>query len=246
MTELATGAISRHRGGALVLLFTATIFTSALLLFFVQPLYTRMVLPQIGGAAAVWTTAMLFFQTVLIGGYLYAHLMSRYLAVNVQIAVHIGLVILALTALPLAVPDSWSYDPAEPVVTQTLWLYALGVGLPFAVLSANAPLIQSWYRRSGGPSAEDPYFLYAASNFGSLVALLAFPLVAEPLFGISSISIGWSVGFVVLGPMLLLSGLAARGLRRPTDHRRRRPLSLPGFDQGNCCFGRSWPFCLHR
>jgi hypothetical protein len=211
MTELATGAISRQRGGALVLLFTATIFTSALLLFFVQPLYTRMVLPQIGGAAAVWTTAMLFFQTVLIGGYLYAHLMSRYLAVNVQIAVHIGLVILALTALPLAVPESWSYDPVEPVVTQTLWLYALGVGLPFAVLSANAPLIQSWYRRSGGPSAEDPYFLYAASNFGSLVALLAFPLVAEPLFGISAISIGWSVGFVVLGPMLLLSGLAARG-----------------------------------
>ncbi len=211
MTELAAGSISRQRSGALVLLFTATIFTSALLLFFVQPLYTRMVLPQIGGAAAVWTTAMLFFQTVLIGGYLYAHLMNRYLAVNVQIAVHIGLVLLALTALPLAVPASWSYDPAHPVVTQTLWLYALGVGLPFAVLSANAPLIQSWYRRSGGPSADDPYFLYGASNLGSLVALLAFPLVAEPLFGVSAISVGWSVGFVILGPMLLLSGLAARG-----------------------------------
>jgi hypothetical protein len=211
MTEMVAGALSRQRSSALVVLFTATIFTSALLLFFVQPLYTRMVLPQIGGAAAVWTTAMLFFQTVLIGGYLYAHLMNRYLAVNVQIAVHIALVLLALTALPLAVPESWSYDTAEPVVTQTLWLYALGVGLPFGVLSANAPLIQSWYRRSGGPSADDPYFLYAASNLGSLVALLAFPLVAEPLFGVSAISIGWSVGFVILGPMLLLSGLAARG-----------------------------------
>lgn len=210
MTELAVGAASRQRNTALVVLFTATIFTSALLLFFVQPLYTRMVLPQIGGAAAVWTTAMLFFQTVLIGGYLYAHLMNRYLAVNAQIAIHIALVLLALTALPLAVPTSWSYDPAQPVVTQTLWLYALGVGLPFAVLSSNAPLIQSWYRRSGGPSADDPYFLYAASNLGSLVALLAFPLVAEPLFGVSAISIGWSVGFVILGPMLLLSGLAAR------------------------------------
>jgi hypothetical protein len=217
MTQSAEVVTTRQRGGMLVLMFTATIFTSALLLFFVQPLYTRMVLPQIGGAAAVWTTAMLFFQTVLIGGYLYAHLMNRYLTVPVQIAVHIGLVLLALTALPLAVPDSWTYDATQPVVTQTLWLYALGVGLPFAVLSANAPLIQSWYRRSGGPSAEDPYFLYAASNLGSLVALLAFPLVAEPLFGVSAISVGWSVGFVILGPMLLLSGLAARGPAGPAQ-----------------------------
>ena len=135
MTQSADMVVSRQRGGLMVLLFTATIFTSALLLFFVQPLYTRMVLPQIGGAAAVWTTAMLFFQTVLIGGYLYAHLMNRHLPVNLQIGVHIALVLLALTALPLAVPDSWAYDPAQPVVTQTLWLYALGVGLPFAVLS---------------------------------------------------------------------------------------------------------------
>lgn len=191
-------------------LFTATIFTSALLLFFVQPLFTRMVLPQIGGAAAVWTTAMLFFQTVLIGGYLYAHLLTRHVPQMAQIGIHISLLLLALFFLPLAVPESWRYDPANPVVTQTLWLYALGVGLPFAVLSANAPLIQSWYRRSGGPSAEDPYFLYAASNLGSLVALLAFPLIAEPLFGIKSISGAWSIGFIALGPMLLLSGFAAR------------------------------------
>lgn len=195
------------------LLFTATIFTSALLLFFVQPLFTRMVLPQIGGAAAVWTTAMLFFQTVLIAGYLYAHLLTRHLPVAAQMALHLGLLLLALFFLPLAVPAGWSYNPSQPVVTQTLWLYALGVGLPFAVLSANAPLIQAWYRRSGGPSADDPYFLYAASNLGSLIALLAFPLVAEPIFGVSNISWGWSVLFVALGPMLLLSGLVARGGR---------------------------------
>lgn len=199
------------RGHLVPVLFTATIFTSALLLFFVQPLFTRMVLPQIGGAPAVWTTAMLFFQTVLIGGYLYAHLLTRHVPVPAQIALHLGLLGLALFFLPLSVPDGWHYDPAQPVVTQTLWLYALGVGLPFAVLSANAPLIQAWYRRSGGPSADDPYFLYAASNLGSLVALLAFPLIAEPLFGVSKISVGWSVVFIALGPMLLLSGLAARG-----------------------------------
>jgi hypothetical protein len=206
-------------GRLIPVLFTLTIFTSALLLFFIQPLFTRMVLPQIGGAAAVWTTAMLFFQTVLIGGYLYAHLMTRHVPTLAQVVIHIALLVLALMFLPLAIPAGWQYDPARPVVTQTLWLYALGVGLPFAVLSANAPLIQSWYRRSGGPSADDPYFLYAASNLGSLVALLAFPLVAEPLFGVKAISSGWAIGFMALGPLLLLSGLAARrGVEPESTH----------------------------
>lgn len=208
---MATSLGKDARSGRIVpVLFTATIFTSALLLFFVQPLFTRLVLPQIGGAPAVWTTAMLFFQTVLIGGYLYAHLMTRHVPTLAQVAIHIALLLLALMVLPLAVPAGWQYDPARPVVTQTLWLYLLGVGLPFAVLSANAPLIQSWYRKSGGPNADDPYFLYAASNLGSLVALLAFPLVAEPMFGVTAISGGWSIGFMALGPLLLLSGLAAR------------------------------------
>lgn len=208
---VATEMTGARRGGRVIpVLFTATIFTSALLLFFVQPLFTRLVLPQIGGAAAVWTTAMLFFQTVLIGGYLYAHVLTRHVPMLAQVAVHLALLLLALAFLPLAVPEGWHYDPARPVVTQTLMLYALGVGLPFAVLSANAPLIQSWYRRSGAPGAEDPYFLYAASNLGSLVALLAFPFVAEPLFGVTAISAGWSLGFLALEPLLLMSGLAAR------------------------------------
>ena len=93
---------------------------------------------------------------------------------------------------------------------QTLILYAFGVGMPFAVLSANAPLIQSWYGRSGGPSADDPYFLYGASNLGSLISLLAFPLIAEPLFGITAIGKGWSIGFVALGAMLLACGLVSQ------------------------------------
>jgi hypothetical protein len=200
-----------------VLLFTVTIFFSALLLFFVQPLYTRMVLPQIGGAAAVWTTAMLFFQAVLILGYVYAHFSTKHLSPRAQLGLHLGLLLLALVFLPLAVPQGWSYDPARPVVAQTLWLYALGVGLPFAVLSANAPLIQSWYGRTGVPGASDPYFLYAASNLGSFIALLGFPLLAEPLLGVSNISVGWSLGFVLLIPLLVLAGLsAARGGITPT------------------------------
>jgi hypothetical protein len=204
-----SNALLPRTGLWLPALFTLTIFASALLLFFVQPLFTRMVLPQIGGAAAVWTTAMLFFQAVLIAGYLYAHLITRHLAPRHQVALHAVLLLAALAFLPLAVPGGWRYDPAAPVVTQTLWLYALGVGLPFAVLSANAPLIQAWYGRTGGPSSADPYFLYAASNLGSFIALLGFPLAAEPLFGVSAISLGWSGGFVLLAGLLVACGLVA-------------------------------------
>lgn len=192
--------------------FTGTIFLSASLLFFVQPLFAKIVLPQIGGAPAVWTTAMLFFQTVLIGGYLYAHLVARHLPVRAQLVLHLLLWAGALAFLPLAIPEGWQYDAGRPAVWQTLMLFGIGVGVPFAVLSANAPLLQSWYARSDGPSAEDPYFLYGASNLGSLVALLAFPLVAEPLFGATEIGRGWAAGFGLLGAFLLASGLlASRG-----------------------------------
>lgn len=192
-------------------LFTATIFLSASLLFFVQPLFTKIALPAIGGAPAVWTTAMLFFQTVLIGGYLYAHLLSRHLGVRAQMAVHLALWAAALAFLPLALPEGWRYDPGASVPVQTLGLYALGVGLPFAFLSANAPLIQSWYGKSGGPSAADPYFLYGASNLGSLIALLGFPLLAEPFLGAHTIGLGWAAGFVGLGLALAACALQARG-----------------------------------
>ena len=192
-------------------LFSATIFLSASLLFFVQPLFTKIVLPHVGGAPAVWTTAMLFFQTVLIGGYLYAHLISRHLTVRSQIAVHLVLWALALSFLPLAVTEGWRYDAEQSTAGQTLLLFAAGVGLPFAVLSANAPLIQSWYARSRGYSADDPYFLYGASNLGSLIALLGFPLVAEPLFGADQIGWGWTIGFWALGVLLLASGFMACG-----------------------------------
>ncbi|QGX98052.1 transporter [Roseovarius faecimaris] len=193
------------------ILFVATIFLSASLLFFVQPMFARIVLPTIGGSPAVWTTAMLFFQTVLIAGYLYAHLLTRHVAPRAQLIIHLGVWASALLFLPLAIPEGWRFDPTGPMAWQTLLLFAAGVGLPFFALSANAPLIQFWYGRSGGPSADDPYFLYGASNLGSLVALLGFPLVAEPLFGVSAITFGWAIGFVALGAFLLASGVMARG-----------------------------------
>lgn len=229
MTTTLETAVPPARSALLPVLFTATIFTSALLLFFVQPLFTRMILPQIGGAPAVWTTAMLFFQTVLIGGYVYAHLLTHYLPAKAQVGVHVAVVALACLSLPLAVPDGWTYDATQPVVLQTLWLYALGVGLPFAALSANAPLIQAWYRQSGAPGAADPYFLYAASNLGSLIALLAFPLVAEPLFGITAVSAAWSVGFVVLGTLLLASGLTIGRPRVASPVAEAAPVPFPAL-----------------
>ncbi len=217
MTALSNTGGARMSRVAPVL-FTATIFLSASLLFFVQPLFTKIVLPAIGGAPAVWTTAMLFFQTILIAGYLYAHLSTKFLPVAAQVGLHLMLWAAALFFLPLSIQSGWRFDPDTPIAWQTLMLFAMGVGMPFAVLSANAPLIQSWYSKSGGPSADDPYFLYGASNLGSLCALLAFPLIAEPLFGAGQIGWGWAAGFVLLGLFLGLSGFAARhGVARRTQ-----------------------------
>jgi len=144
-----------REGRGFVVLFTLTIFLSASLLFFVQPLFSKLVLPVIGGAPAVWTTAMLFFQTVLICGYLYAHLLVKYCPIRWQLGIHLVFWIVGLVFLPLAIPEGWAFDPAGSITLQTLGLFALGVGVPFAVLSANAPLLQAWYRASGAPSGDD-------------------------------------------------------------------------------------------
>ena len=195
-------------GGRLIVVsFVTTIFLSASLLFFVQPLFAKIVLPVAGGGPAVWTTAMLFFQAVLILGYLYAHLSVRYLSTKVQVILHMGLWAMALFFLPPSLPEAWQLEADKAIAPQVLMLFALGIGAPFALLSSNAPLIQSWYSNSGGPSSDDPYFLYASSNFGSLIALLAFPLVAEQFFGASTIALGFTLGFICLGAGLLLCGL---------------------------------------
>ncbi|MHA3916355.1 hypothetical protein [Halovulum sp. GXIMD14793] len=126
-------------GSAIAAFFTATIFTSAALLFFVQPMYAKLVLPLLGGSPAVWTTAMLFFQCALLAGYLYAHLSTRYMPLKLQVALHIALWALAFLFLPLAIPQGWSYQPGAPAAWQALEVFALGVGLPFAVLAVTCP-----------------------------------------------------------------------------------------------------------
>ncbi len=162
---------------------------------------------------------MLFFQVVLILGYVYAHLLTKFLPLRWQIITHFAFWIAALTFLPLSTSESWRYDASTSTALQTLGLFAVGVGVPFAVLSANAPLLQAWYAKSGGPSSDDPYFLYSASNVGSLLALLAFPLIADPFFGAAEISRAWLAGFVLFGVLLLSSGLIAlRGSRQMEVH----------------------------
>ena len=193
-------------------LYAATLFVSALLLFWVQPLIAKMILPLLGGAPAVWNTAMMFFQLVLLAGYGYAHLLTRAVPPSRQAWIHGAVLVAAVTALPFAVGDEVPpTDAASPVVA--LWLVGrlfVILGLPFFALSASAPLLQSWFTRTGHPAAGDPYFLYGASNLGSLVALLAFPLLFEPLTTLSTQSRLWTGVFAVLVAMVVACAAAAR------------------------------------
>jgi hypothetical protein len=187
---------------AVLSVFTATTFLSAVLLFSVQPLFAKMVLPSLGGAPSVWAVALLFFQGALLTGYCYAHLLIARLPLERTGAVHLGLSLLAFASLPIAIPPGWGEPPtSEPYLWQ-LGLFTAAIGLPFVAVAANAPLLQAWFARSGHPHGQDPYFLYAASNVGSLLALLSFPFVLEPVFGVSSLSRLWTWGFVLLVALL--------------------------------------------
>lgn len=185
-------------------LFIAAIGLSAALLFAIQPIYARMLLPLLGGAPAVWTTAMLFFQCALLAGYAYAHLLTRLLSPPWQAVAHGCVTVAAFAALPIAAPVGWRPDPQAGATAQTLAVLAAGVGAPFFALSANAPLLQKWFAASGARGAADPYFLYAASNAGSAAALLSYPLAIEPMIGVSGAALGWSVGYGLLTALLAL------------------------------------------
>lgn len=199
------------------LLFAVAIFTSASLVFVVQPMVTKLVLPMLGGSPAVWNTAMVFFQAALLGGYLYAHLLQRIASIKLQVAVHLALLLLAALFLPLHI-NGWlgDPDPAAPIG----WLLAtltLSVGAPFAVLSATAPLLQAWFARvrAGYPDGKNPYVLYAASNLGSFLALLSYPFVIEPLTNLFGQRMGWTGGYWAF--LLMIAALAYVVWRRRID-----------------------------
>src|SRR5947209_4259601 len=162
------------------LLFAVTLFLSALLLFWVQPLAGKMVLPVLGGTPAVWNTCVLFFQGALLAGYAYVLASTRWLSTRAQVLLHVALLIAAVLSLPVIIGAKLGDDPTASPVAWLLKTLLLTVGLPFFALSASAPLLQKWFSHTRAASASDPYFLYAASNAGSLIALLAFPVLLEP------------------------------------------------------------------
>ncbi|KPF78011.1 hypothetical protein IP88_04975 [alpha proteobacterium AAP81b] len=189
--------------------FVAAILLGSFLLFLVQPLFGRLVLPVLGGSPQVWNTAMLFYQSALLGGYLYADRVSR-LSPRLQLGLHLALFAVAALSLPIGIAG-W-YPPAGSAAP-TLWLIgllAVSVGPVFFVVSAQSPLLQAWFARSNDPRAANPYFLYAASNLGSFAALLAYPLLVEPWLGLADQRWLWSAGFVALALLTGLAGLAVR------------------------------------
>src|SRR5499427_3252874 len=182
-TDMPTGDLTRpaaaqHR--LLLPILTAAIFLSAALLFAVEPMFTKMVLPRLGGAPQVWSVAMVFFQAALLAGYGYAHALTRYAPGRNSLFIQLGVMVVACFFLPLSIASGWGKPPA------------------------TGPLLQAWFARSDHPAAKDPYFLYAASNVGSFLALLSYPLIIEPLISLHDQTWIWTIGFYVL--ILLIAG----------------------------------------
>ena len=192
----------RPRGGrhdiAVLALYTATLFLSAGLMFLVQPMFAKFVLPLFGSTPAVWNASMLFFQATLLAGYLYAHASTRRLGVRRQAALHVGIVLVPLLVLPVGVPVDWIPEAESNPVFGLLGLLAVAVGLPFFVVSTTAPLLQRWLAATNHTAAGDPYFLYRASNLGSVLGLLAYPLAVEPSLRLAEQGRLWSAGYGLL------------------------------------------------
>ncbi len=201
------------RFGWLSWVFALTIFLSAFLLFEVQPLLSKYVLPWFGGTPAVWTTCMVFFQTVLFLGYAYAHFSQRMFKPALQAAVHLLLLAGAIAVLPIAPDASWKPAPDQSPTWRILMLLTVCVGLPYFALSTTGPLVQAWFSRTY--PKRSPYRLYALSNIGSLLALLSYPFYVEPAFNIGSQARYWTWGFigfaVLCAVSAVISGWIVRG-----------------------------------
>ncbi len=198
--------ISASRDSSIGALFAVALLLNALLLFLLQPIIARMLLPYLGGTPAVWNTCMVFFQSLLLAGYAYAHFITTRLTVRTQTILHCSLLALAAMAFPLEVSES-SVQSLNGQTIPVIWLLKsllLMVGLPFLMLSTGGPLLQQWFSTTGHSAAKDPYFLYSASNLGSLAALLGYPLLVEPSLGLSQQSRWWAIGYGALMALIAL------------------------------------------
>ncbi|MCK9397353.1 MAG: fused MFS/spermidine synthase [Methylobacter sp.] len=204
--------MSRHsqattdRNLSLIFLFAATLFTSASLMFVLQPLFGKILLPLLGGSPAVWNTCMVFYQSILFLGYLYAHYLSTRYSRHRQIQIHAAVILISFLALPLALPENTAPPTDSNPTFWLFWTLFLAIGLPFFVVSTTAPLIQKWFAHVGHHTSHDPYYLYAASNTGSLIALLSYPFLLEPNIGLANQKSYWGVGYLLL--CLLIAGCA--------------------------------------
>ena len=208
----------------IILPYASTIFLSAFLLFLVQPIIAKQILPWFGGSSAVWTTALVFFQSTLLAGYAYADLTTR-LGVRRQTLLHIGLLVLSLAMLPILASADWKPQGDEDPIIRILLLLTFTIGLPYFLLSTTTPLLQSWYWRRFRTAV--PYRLFALSNFASLLALLGFPVLLEPWFGLIELGWGWSTAYTAFA--LLCAGTAwasLQGAREFDSDPRQQPASV--------------------
>ncbi|MFN9280304.1 MAG: spermidine synthase [Betaproteobacteria bacterium] len=189
--------------------YALVIFISAFLIFLVQPLIAKQILPWFGGSAAVWATCLLFFQTALLAGYAYADAVTRWLSLKRQVMLHMALLTLAALTMPILVSEAWRPVGSEEPISRILLLLAATIGLPYFLLATTTPLVGAWYSRRFHAAA--PYRLFALSNFASLLALLGFPFLIEPMMGNRQVSWAWSGLFVVFA--LLCAALAWRTLK---------------------------------
>src|SRR5215472_2951782 len=192
------------------LLYSIAIFVNAALLFWIQPLAAKMILPYVGGVPAVWNTCLFFFQGFLLLGYLYAHFGTLWLGVRRETLLHLGVALCGVFFLPIV----FSWDPFNALnqnpALLVLTALTVSVAFPFFVLAAGSPLLQRWFAATGHPDAADPFFLYAASNLGSVAGLLAYPMVFEPFFTLEEQSGMWFCGYVALVVLITVCAAASR------------------------------------
>jgi SAM-dependent methyltransferase len=191
-------------------LYAVTVIVGACLLFLVQPLIAKIILPWFGGSSAVWSAALVFFQACVLGGYSYAHWLTR-LSARRQSLIHGALLIISCLMMPILPSEAWRPDGTGDPALQILLLLTVTVGLPSVMLSSTSPLMQVWYMRRTG--SEPPYWLFAWSNAGSLLALLSFPLLLEPAFTSRTLGLGWSALFVVFAALCI--GVACLNSKQP-------------------------------
>ena len=202
----ATSVRTNSSSVLLIAVYTAAIFLSAALLFAVQPMFTKMVLPRFGGSPSVWSVAMVFFQGILLLGYAYADILTRFVRGPFALLIHLAVMLGGAFFLPVAIAKGWGLPAADREQLFLLGLFVASIGFPFFALSANGPLLQAWFARSGLGQAENPYFLYAASNIGSLLALFAYPFIAEPFSTLSFQTSVWRSGYYLLIALIALCG----------------------------------------